>query len=131
MEQFLQAAAAVLLTVILGLILSKHGKETGLLLTILVCCMVGAIAIHYLQPVIALMKTLQESSELDFGMFEILLKVVGIGFIAEVAGLVCTDAGNGALGKTLQMLAAAVILWMAIPLLERLLELVTAILGEV
>lgn len=131
MEQFIQAAAAVLLTVILGLILSKHGKETGLLLTILVCCMVGTIAIHYLEPVIALMETLQESSELDSGMFEILLKVVGIGFIAEVAGLVCTDAGNGALGKTLQMLASAVILWISIPLLERLLELVTAILGEV
>ena len=131
MEQFVQAAAGVLLTVILGLTLNKHGKETGLLLTILVCCMVGAIAIHYLEPVVDLMDQLQKSAELDSDMLVILLKVVGIGFISEIAGLVCSDAGNGALGKTLQMLASAVILWMAIPLFERLLELVTTILGEI
>lgn len=130
MEHFIQAVAGILLALILCLTLGKQEKETAVLLTIAVCCMVGAIALRYLEPVIALLNRLRESSGLDAGMLEILLKVVGIGFLAEVAGLVCSDAGNGAMGKILQLLAAAVILWMSIPLLERLLELVTSILGE-
>ena len=131
METFAQAAAGILLALILCLTLGKQEKEAAVLLTIAVCCMVGTVALRYLEPVIALMARLRESSGLDSGMLEILLKVVGIGFLAEVAGLVCADAGNGAMGKILQILAAAVILWMSIPLLERLLELVTSILGEI
>lgn len=131
MERYWLGAAAVLLTVILGLVLGKQGKEVGLLLTLAVCCMVGALAISYLSPVVDFVRQLQAVGQLDSDILEILLKVVGIGLVAEIAGLICSDAGNAALGKTLQMLSAAVILWLSIPLLQELLELLQQILGEV
>lgn len=131
MERYWLGAAAVLLTVILGLVLGKQGKEVGLLLTLAVCCMVGALAISYLTPVVDFVRHLQAVGQLDSDILEILLKVVGIGLVAEIAGLICSDAGNAALGKTLQMLSAAVILWLSIPLLQKLLELLQQILGEV
>ena len=43
----------------------------------------------------------------------------------------CTDAGNGALGKALQLLTGAVILWLSIPLIQALIELLSEMLGEV
>lgn len=131
MTAFWQGAAAVLLTVILGLALGKQGKEAGLLLTLAVCCMVGCLAMTYLSPVIAFLQQLREVGQLDGGMLEILLKAVGIGLIGEIAALICADSGNGALGKALQLLSAAVILWLSIPLLTQLLELLQEILGEV
>jgi hypothetical protein len=50
--------------------------------------------------------------------------------IGELAGLICSDAGNAALAKSIQILTTAVILWLSIPLFESLLDLVQAILGE-
>jgi hypothetical protein len=47
-----------------------------------------------------------------------------------LATLICTDAGNTALAKTVQILTTAMILWLSIPLFESLLDLVQAILGE-
>lgn len=131
MELFLQAAAAGLLAVILCLTLGKQGKESAVLLTIAVCCMICLIAMSYLKPVVEFLEQLEQIGGLDGNMVTILLKAAGIGFLSEVAGLVCSDAGNSSLGKTLQILGSAVILWLSIPLFQGLLELIGQILGEV
>lgn len=131
MEMFLQSTAAVLLAVILFLVLSSHNKELALLLTIAVCCMVAATAGRFIEPVVEFLEHLQDIGQLDNEYLTVLLKVVGIGFLAEISALVCADAGNSTLGKTLQMLASCVILWLSIPLLNGLLDLIQDILGEV
>lgn len=131
MELFFQATAAVLLAVILYLVLSGHNKELALLLTLAACCMVIAAALRFIQPVIEFLEDLQHLGHLDNTYLAVLLKVVGIAFLTEVAALVCADAGNATLGKSLQMLGTCVILWLAIPLLSGLLDLIQALLGDV
>lgn len=131
MELFWKGIGGVLIAVILGLALGKNGKETGLLLTLGVCCMVAVGALSYLSPVINFVRQLQSLGQLDSQMLGILLKAVGIGLIGEIASLICIDAGNAALGKTLQLLTSSVILWLSLPLMSQLLELLQEILGEV
>lgn len=131
MDLFLRAAAAVLLTVVLSLALGKQGKETAGLLSIIVCCMVISIAIRYLEPVWELLEKLGAMGDLDNEMVGTLFKVVGIGILAEIAALVCNDAGNASLGKTLQLLSSAVILWLCIPIFIALLDLIQGILGGI
>ena len=131
MDIFFQATAAVLLTEILYLTLNGQNKELALLLTLAVCCLVIIVAGRFIQPVVVFLEELQKAGQLDNSYLSVLLKVVGIAFLTEVASLVCTDAGNGTLGKTLQMLGTCVILWLSIPLLDALLALIQDILGEV
>ncbi|MBR4109877.1 MAG: hypothetical protein IKK41_06190 [Oscillospiraceae bacterium] len=131
MDVFLKAAAGVLVAVILVLVLMKQGKDLSVLLIVAVCAMVLCAALSYLQPIKDLIIRLQTIGQLDSDTLSILLKAVGIGLIAEVTGLICADAGNAAMGKTLQFLASAVILWLAIPLLNELLELLDTILGAI
>ena len=131
MNVFLKVIAGVLIALILGIVLEKPGKDLALLLVLVACTMVLIAAINYLQPVMEFIQRLQSIGKLDPKILEILTKVVGIGLIAEITALICTDAGNGALGKTLQILAAAVILWLSIPILNQLLSLIETILGEI
>lgn len=127
----MKAAACALITLILGLALAKQEMDASLLLTIAACCMVVTAAAVYLEPVIDFFQELQSLGQLDSGLLGILLKAVGIGLLAEITGLICADAGNAALGKALQVLAGAMVLWLSIPLLRSLMELVQEILGEV
>ncbi len=131
MDVFLKAAAGVLVAVILVLVLMKQGKDLSVLLIMAVCTMVVCAALSYIQPIKDLILRLQTIGQLDSDTLTILLKAVGIGLIAEVTGLICADAGNAAMGKTLQFLASAVILWLSIPLLNELLELLDTILGAI
>ena len=130
MTSFLQAAAAILIAVILCIALGKNGKETALLVSLAACSMVVICALDYLAPVMNFLNQLQDTAQMDSSVLKLLGKVVGFGMITELVVLICTDAGNAALGKALQILSSAVILWLSIPVLEDLLELVTSILGE-
>ena len=127
----MKAAAAAMMTTVLGLVLAKQGKDMTVLITLAACAMIAAAAVLYLQPVIQFFYRLIDLTNLNEEHLKIIFKTVGIGLIGELVTLVCNDAGNAALGKTLQILTSAVVLWLSIPLFERFLELVQGILGEV
>lgn len=131
MDNFVKATAGVLIALIISMVLSKQGKDFSILLTVLVCSIISITALNYLEPVITFFDRLQILGELDPSFIRILLRSVGIGIIAEISGLICTDAGNAALGKTLQILAGAVILWMSVPLFTNIIELIEEILVSV
>ena len=126
-----QAIAGVLLTIILIMSIRGQGKDMGILLSIFVCCGVGCMALAYIKPVMDFLQQLQQTAMLDKNMLSILLKVVCISFVSEIAGLVCTDSGNSAMGKVLQFLSVAVILYLSLPMLTALLELVESILENI
>lgn len=130
MDIFLKAVAAVLITTILCLVMAKQGKDFSLLLTIAVCCMVITAAVAYLKPVFSFFERLTQLGEINTQMLSVLLKSVGIALLSEVTELVCKDSGNATLGKALHILACAVILWLSIPLLNELLDLMETIFSS-
>ena len=130
MEAYFKAIGAVLIAVILILALRREGREIGQLLSVLACVLVAMVALSYFRPIVNFVQTLKRVGNLNGETVGILLKVVGISVTAEVAALICDDSGNTALGKTLQLLATAVILCLSVPLLNQLLTLIEGILGS-
>ena len=131
MERFLQASAGVMAGVILWIVLSRQGKEYALLLSIGACCLVTVVIFQFLEPVLELIGQLQTIGNLQIEWLDILLKAVGIGLVTEIGTLICNDAGNAALGKTLQILGVAVVLCLSVPLVNSLIDLLEQILGGV
>ena len=131
MGTFFQAAAAVLVASVVGLCIARQGKEMTSLLTIAVCAMVMLAGVTFLKPVLDFLRELEELGNLNADMVQILFKVVGIGLVSEIAAMLCADAGYTSMGKALQMLGSAVILWLSIPVFQALLELIRQILGGI
>lgn len=131
MEIFVKAVAGVLIATVVSLILSKQGKDFSVLLVICVCCMVTAVGLGYLEAIIDFIRMLQQKGNLNSDLIAILLKAVGIGILSEITSMICTDSGNAALGKVIQFLTSAVILWLCIPLFTQLIELIESVLGAV
>lgn len=130
MDLFFKASGLILTTVVLSLFLGKMEKDMAVLMSIAACCITGAAAFYYLEPVVSFLSDLASFGNLQNGILATLLKVAGIALIAEVACTICTDAGNGSLGKMLQLLSSGVILYLSIPVFQVLLDLLTEILGE-
>ena len=130
MTLYLQASGVIILTIILVLALKSHSKEISTVLSITACCMAAIVALRYLQPVIEFLRHIEKLTALNNDMVEILLKVTGIGIITEIASLVCKDAGNESMGKSMQLLGTAVVLYLSIPMFYSLIELLQKILGE-
>ena len=128
MDIFLKAAAGILITVVLTLSLERQSKDMASLLSIAVCVMVVAAAAAYLRPVLDFFDKLDSVGKLDPAMMRILLRVVGVGILAEITAMICTDSGNSALGRSIRILGVGVILVLSLPLFESLLELIGNIL---
>lgn len=131
MERFWQAVAAVMVAVILWIIVDRHGKDFALVLSLLVCCLVLAVMGRFLEPVVDLLRQLQTLGKLESQWLSILLKAAGIGLVVEITSMICTDAGNKAMGKAVQILGTSVILWLSIPLVNGLMDLLQQILGGI
>ena len=123
MTLFLQVSGGVLLSVILVLTLKGQKKEFGTILAVSICCICATAAMHYLQPVLTFLGSLEDIGGLDREMVSTLLKVTGI-------GIICKDAGNESMGKALQLLGSAVILYLSLPVFNALIGLLQRILGE-
>lgn len=130
MDNFIKVTAMVFVAIVLHQVLSKRDKDIAVLLCAAACCIVLFCAMTYLEPVLSFFRQLQSIGKMDTDIIAILLKCAGIGLLAEVSALICTDTGNAALGKSLQILAVTVILWMSVPMFSALLELLETILGE-
>ena len=131
MDILLKAVACAVVCVIFCSMLNSQWKEISLLLSICACCVLGIVAISYLKPVFTFLDYLENLGQLNEEFVKILIKVVGVGMIGELAGLICKDVGNGALGKMLELLSCAVILWLALPIFRELLSLIERVLGGI
>ena len=131
MEIIFKASACALISVILSIVVGVRHKELSVVLTVAVCCMIAIAMLTYLRPAMDFMDKLCSLGNIDHVAFGILLKSTGIAILGEVTTLICSDAGNNTLGKVIHMLTAVVILWISLPILNQMLDLLNGILGSI
>lgn len=125
---FFKAVGTLLIVSILCLSVGK--KEMSQLLTLAACTMGMLAALTFFSPVLSFLRELEEAADLQQNLLQVLLKAVGIGLTAQIAGSVCADAGNTSLEKTLRFLGSTAIVCISVPVFQALLSLLRQLLGE-
>lgn len=129
MDIFWKTTAVTLIVLVLGIGLAKQEKDLSVLLTIAVCCMTGMVAISFLAPVFDLLYELKSIALVHDDLVAALIKIVGIALVSELVSEICANAGNSALGKSLQLAASAAILSLAVPIFRTVFSIIQDILG--
>ena len=127
MELFFQVIGAVFLSLILTLMLKQGNPGVAGMLSLLTCVLILILAVGQLRPLADFFHVLEGIINLDSSLLKTLFKAVGISIIAQIAELICTDSGNSAMGKALQLMASAVIICLSIPMITAFLELIEEI----
>lgn len=127
MELFWKSIILALVATVLCVQLSHQEKDFSILLSLAASVALLTAAASFLKPVMTLLQTLSDAGNLQGDMLTVLLKVLGIGFVGEIASLVCTDAGNASIAKALQILVCASVLYLSVPMFTALLELMQQI----
>lgn len=131
METFLQALGLTLIGVILTLIVGKQSADMSLLLSMGVCVMVCLAGAAYLGSLVDFLGEIRILGGLDREILSLLLKCAGIGLLSRISGLICADAGQSAMGKAVEILANAAVLFLSLPLLRQMVELIQEVLGQI
>lgn len=118
MEAFWKAAAVIILTIILGVSLGRKEKDISVVLSVVGCCMVLMVAVSYLSEVISFLWKIGNSTSFQNPFLGTLMQISGVALVTELTSLISSDAGNSALGKAMQLLGNAVILFLSLPLFD-------------
>ena len=85
----------------------------------------------FLYPIFSFLSRLVQLGGLDSDLLNLLLKISGIAMITQIACVICADAGNKSMEKALQILSSIVIIWIALPLLDEMLQAIESLLEAV
>ena len=128
MNIYLKSIGIAIVGVLLCLILSKNAKDYGIVIVLLLCCALCGAALGFMEPILELIGDLAHIIDNSSSWIKILMKTVGLSLIGEIASLICVDAGHAAVGKALQLLTTVAILWVSLPLIQHLMDLIGSIL---
>lgn len=129
MELFLQAAAIAVITVVLTSLLKKTNRELALLLTLAACILIGLFFMRLAEPIVDFLSKLRNLAGLDKTLMTPMLKTIGIGFLTQISATVCADAGENAIAKLVEICGGVLALYVALPLLEAVLDMVKQMSG--
>lgn len=129
MELFLQAAAIAVITVVLTSLLKKTNRELALLLTLAACILIGLFFMRLAEPIVDFLSKLRNLAGLDKTLMTPMLKTIGIGFLTQISATVCADAGENAIAKLVEICGGVLALYVALPLLDAVLDMVEQMSG--
>lgn len=114
--------------VLLGLLLKQSRSPYAELVSVAACILILFYSMEKLTLVFEMLKTLKSFLALQDGYFKILLKIIGITYVADFSSCMCRDAGYGAIAGQIEIFGKISILAVSSPIILALLEMVYAFL---
>ena len=108
--------------------LRKEKGEYSLVLSITVCALIFGFIITKVEVVFAFIKKLEEMLSIESQYIALILKMIGIAYIAEFVIGICKDAGFAAISGQIEIFAKISILVVSLPLLLAFLEMMGSLL---
>lgn len=128
MTDILKIAAIAIIAAICAVVVKKNVQELGLVLALMAGVLILSYALGAIQSVRDLLDTLGETAELAPAVMAPVVKTVGIAIVTHVSAEVCRDAKEGGIASFLETAGAACALFVALPLVRAVLDMVVGLL---
>ena len=124
----LQLLGCGFLTLVVYIVLQEYKSNTAIFVVTAFGILVLVQSTEYLQQIIDTLLAVCVQAGVRIAYFTVILKMIGIAWLAEFLCQICRDAGSGALAVKLEFAAKISILIMFFPILTELLHSIIAIL---
>ncbi len=117
------AMAAVGLTAVLLSVQLKALKgEYGVYLSAAACLFIFSYGIRKMETILAGIRQIEEYIQINQVYLTVLIKIIGIAYIAEFSAGICRDSGYSAIGTQIEIFGKLSILAVSMPIILALLE---------
>ena len=118
-----------IITVVLAIQLKSIKPEYGIYLSVAGVLLIFFYSIGKLTGILEFLDKIRSYIQVNEMYVGILLKIIGITYIAEFAGNVCKDAGYSAIGNQIEIFGKLMVLAVSMPILLALLETLDSFLS--
>ena len=114
--------------VLLALILKGYRPEYSHYISIAVCICVFLFAATKLEQIISYAKKMQDMVSMDHSYMAMILKMIGITYVAEFASNICKDCGYQTVAGQIELFAKLSILVIGMPVILAFMETIGGLL---
>ena len=129
MTDALQIMSLSVVCAVIAVLVREKAGTMALLLSLTVCVLSLLMIVRFFAPILEFMEKLRELSGLNSSVTAPLTKVAGLGILTQVSGGLCEDAGEKTLAKTVEICGTVLAVYVSLPLMTTVLELLEGILG--
>lgn len=109
---------------VLALMLKKENPQISLMIALATGILIFLMLVTPLGEIFALLRQVAEKAGVSSDYFAIILKVIGIAYLAQFGAQVCSDAGEGAIAAKIELAGKVMIMGVSVPVLSGLLDIV-------
>ncbi|MDD4002731.1 MAG: SpoIIIAC/SpoIIIAD family protein [Clostridia bacterium] len=114
-----------LLAAVLALTVKQYKPEIALLISAGAAIIILFIVADYIFEAVTVLSALSEKAGVNSDLLSAVLKIIGVGYIAEFSAGVCEDSGNKSIGDKITFAAKIIILIAALPMLTAVIDIIT------
>lgn len=126
--EIVQIVGLGLIATILALVIKEQKPMFAFLLAVASGVIIFYFLIDKIAEVIQILERLAVQADLHLVFLETILKIIGIAYIAEFGAQMTRDAGQGAIASKIEMAGKVLILVMAVPIIQIIIETVIDLL---
>ena len=116
-----------------GALLAIQLKQVKSEFAVYICVAIGILIFMslagHLRTIIETVKELTKTINLDYGYITILLKILGITYVAEFSSGICKDAGFQTIASQIEIFSKISILVLSMPILVALIQTIQGFLS--
>lgn len=129
MDMLTKIAVLGVSAAIAATVLKKQAGESAMLLSIAACVLIAILLLEIVEPILDFVQELRGLTGLDSALMTPVLKAVGIGFLTQIASNICTDAGQGAIAKLVELSGSILALYVSLPLFRAVIQMIQTMGG--
>lgn len=115
------------IAVLLALSVKQDQAGFSMLLVLASCVLILGFSLTKMQTVLKIVQGIGELLQEDAVYIQVLLKMLGITYVAEFGSALCRDAGYGAIGGQIEFYGKLMLLVVSMPIIENLVKIITEI----
>lgn len=127
---FFGFAVIAVISALMAVYFKSIKSEYGLFISLGICILSMIFAVSKLKYFVEIIETIRLYIGLDMVYIQIILKIIGISYVAEFASDVCKDCGYSSMANQIQVVGKLTVLCISMPVILTLLETINGILGE-
>jgi stage III sporulation protein AD len=117
-----QIVGLALIVTVFCVVLKQFRPEIALQLSILAGAAIFILILSKIKVIVDLLQTLADQANISSYYLLIVLKIVGVAYLAEFGAQICRDAGEGALATKIELAAKVGVIVLAIPIIVAITE---------
>ena len=114
--------------VLMGLLLKEMNPQFSVYISMISCVLIFFYAVQQMKYLSGSLQILQGTIQIEDSYLRILLKMIGVTYLADFTANLCRDAGYSAIAGQVEFFGKISLLTLSLPVLTALLEMIDTFL---